>query len=303
METVFSKQLQKLRKQHGITQEQLAAKLGVTAQAVSKWENGSYPDGDLLPKIADIFDVSIDNLYGRGEEKRSFEQQVMDSMLTVYNSSTDSSTDWLKKFINAIWAMQLTSWRECRYYYDIPDYKDADGSYISECICNKGMTYMRLNEDFRYFAFIEQPEKGFADLFSDLDKLSGLFEFLGDKMNLKTAMYLLSLDNGEVVSASTIAVHLGYPKEKIEKALQYLLSINSTNKEVLEISVLRPDNHTEKVYGVRNFMPEMIVLLTGAYAVLNQPHGYQTSVNNRDIPFFDRKDMNFIKLGEKNEEK
>ena len=107
----------------------------------------------------------------------------------------------------------------------------------------------------------------------------------------------------EVVSASTIAIHLGYPKEKIEKALQYLLSINSTNKEVLEISVLRPDNHTEKVYGVRNFMPEMIVLLTGAFSVLNQPHGYQTSVNNRDYPFFDRKDMSFIKMGEKNEEK
>lgn len=60
METFFSKQLQMLRKQSGITQEQLAAKLGVTAQAVSKWENGSYPDGDLLPKIADIFDVSIE---------------------------------------------------------------------------------------------------------------------------------------------------------------------------------------------------------------------------------------------------
>lgn len=43
METVFSKQLQMLRKQSGITQEQLAAKLGVTAQAVSKWENGSIP--------------------------------------------------------------------------------------------------------------------------------------------------------------------------------------------------------------------------------------------------------------------
>lgn len=41
METVFSKQLQMLRKQSGITQEQLADRLGVTAQAVSKWENGS----------------------------------------------------------------------------------------------------------------------------------------------------------------------------------------------------------------------------------------------------------------------
>lgn len=302
METFFSKQLQMLRKQSGITQEQLAAKLGVTAQAVSKWENGSYPDGDLLPKIADIFDVSIDNLYGRGEERCSFEQQVVNHMRAIADSSQDSSAEWLKSYLNIIWAMQLTAWRENRYYYDIPDFKDSKGTIASECTCNTGVTYMRLNKDFRYFTFIEQPES-FAKQFSDIDKLSELFRFLGDKMNLKVVMYLLSLDNGEVVSASTIAIHLGYPKEKIEKALQYLLSINSTNKEVLEISVLRPDNHTEKVYGVRNFMPEMIVLLTGAYAVLNQPHGYQTNVNNRDYPFFDRKDMNFIKVGEKNEEK
>ena len=269
METVFSKQLQMLRKQSGITQEQLADKLGVTAQAVSKWENGSYPDGDLLPKIADIFDVSIDNLYGRGEEKCSFEQQA---------------------------------WRECRYYYDIPDFKDSNGTIASECTCNTGVTYMRLNKDFRYFTFIEQPES-FTKQFSDIDKLSELFRFLGDKMNLKVVMYLLSLDNGEVVGASTIATHLGYPKEKIEKALQYLLSINGSNKEIIEISVLCADNDKEKVYGVRNYLPEMLILLTGAFAVLNQPHGYQTSVNNRDYPFFDRKDMSFIKVGEKNEEK
>ena len=65
MNTVFSRQIQKLRKQKGITQEQLAVHLGVSAQAVSKWENGSYPDGDLLPVIADFFGVSIDSLYGR----------------------------------------------------------------------------------------------------------------------------------------------------------------------------------------------------------------------------------------------
>ena len=53
MNTTFSAQLQKLRKDHGVTQDTLAAHLGVSPQAVSKWENGSYPDGDLLPKIAD----------------------------------------------------------------------------------------------------------------------------------------------------------------------------------------------------------------------------------------------------------
>ncbi|MDE8718431.1 XRE family transcriptional regulator, partial [[Eubacterium] siraeum] len=89
---------------------------------------------------------------------------------------------------------------------------------------------MRLNKDFRYCTFIEQPES-FAKQFSDIDKLSELFRFLGDKMKLKVVMYLLSLYNGEVAGATTIATHLGYPKEKIEKALQYLLSINGSNKE------------------------------------------------------------------------
>ena len=177
--------------------------------------------------------------------------------------------------------MQLTAWRECRYYYDIPDFKDSNGTIASECTCNTGVTYMRLNKDFRYFTYIEQPES-FAKQFSDIDKLSERFRFLGDKMNLKVVMYLLSLDNGEVAGASTIATHLGYPKEKIEKALQYLLSINGSNKEIIEISVRCADNGKEKVYGVRNYLPEMLILLTGAFAVLNQPHGYSTNVNNRD---------------------
>ncbi|MCR5330327.1 MAG: helix-turn-helix transcriptional regulator [Lachnospiraceae bacterium] len=66
----FSTTLQTLRKEAGLTQEQLASKFGVSAQAVSKWENGSFPEGDLIPKIADHFGVSIDYLYGREEKDR-----------------------------------------------------------------------------------------------------------------------------------------------------------------------------------------------------------------------------------------
>ncbi len=54
-----------LRKKKGLTQEEFAEKLGVTAQAVSKWENGvSCPDIMLLPKIASIFSISVDELMG-----------------------------------------------------------------------------------------------------------------------------------------------------------------------------------------------------------------------------------------------
>lgn len=55
-----------LRKAQCMTQEQLAEQLGVTFQAVSKWENDiACPDVLLLPRIAEIFDVSIDELFGR----------------------------------------------------------------------------------------------------------------------------------------------------------------------------------------------------------------------------------------------
>lgn len=58
------------RKTMGLSQEKLAEKLGVTFQAVSKWENGkSTPDITLLPLLADIFDCSIDELFGRKASK------------------------------------------------------------------------------------------------------------------------------------------------------------------------------------------------------------------------------------------
>ena len=59
-----------LRKQSGFTQEQLAQKLDVTNQAVSKWETDQCcPDVAILPKLADVFGVSIDALFGREQKK------------------------------------------------------------------------------------------------------------------------------------------------------------------------------------------------------------------------------------------
>ena len=54
-----------LRKKKGSTQEELARFVGISAQAVSKWENGGVPDTELLPRIADYFEISIDQLFDR----------------------------------------------------------------------------------------------------------------------------------------------------------------------------------------------------------------------------------------------
>ncbi len=62
--------LQELRKQKGLTQEQLAEKLNITNQSVSKWEKDiNAPDITLLVELADLFETSVDYLLGRGENK------------------------------------------------------------------------------------------------------------------------------------------------------------------------------------------------------------------------------------------
>ena len=61
----IGKNIAELRKNSGMTQEQLAETLGVSAQTISKWENEvTMPDIMLLPVIAGCFNITIDELYG-----------------------------------------------------------------------------------------------------------------------------------------------------------------------------------------------------------------------------------------------
>ena len=71
MNIFLSEQLKKFRKEKGNTQEELAIYLGITAQAVSKWERDEgYPDITLLPAIASYYNISIDDLLGVGKKEK-----------------------------------------------------------------------------------------------------------------------------------------------------------------------------------------------------------------------------------------
>ena len=63
MQQTFGKRIAALRKEQGMTQLELAGKMGVTDKAVSKWERDlSFPDVCLLPRLAEIFHVTVDEL-------------------------------------------------------------------------------------------------------------------------------------------------------------------------------------------------------------------------------------------------
>lgn len=66
MTETFGQRFTRLRKEKGLTQEDIALKVNISAQAVSKWENDiSMPDISILPLLSDILDITLDELLGK----------------------------------------------------------------------------------------------------------------------------------------------------------------------------------------------------------------------------------------------
>ena len=74
-----------LRKEKGMTQLELAEKMGVTDKAVSKWERDlSFPDINSIPKLAEIFEISVDELMQvKTETKENIDKNKVDEIVDV----------------------------------------------------------------------------------------------------------------------------------------------------------------------------------------------------------------------------
>ncbi len=80
--------LQTLRKEKGLTQEQLAEQIGVARRTVSRWETGSnMPDLDLLIEMADLYEVDLRELLD-GERKEKMDKEMEETVLQVAEYSS-----------------------------------------------------------------------------------------------------------------------------------------------------------------------------------------------------------------------
>lgn len=296
--TIFATTLQSLRKKRGVTQEQLATHLGVSPQAVSKWENGSFPDGDLLPRIADFFEVSIDYLYGRDKEKVSVEQMVMDSIKSMNVNETFEHYEHFEQIMRYLWAAQLGFWVENKTYYD-RSRPEGDHVVASTITDSAGFTYFRLNKSLEFYMLMKEPKEGFASFFQVTDRLAEFFTFLGKKENLEVMFYLLSLKSGECVSISTISKRLGISEKIAREAMEYINSLMKNGNQMLQnVCLLDEHDKREEIYAVNvQTATAILMLLAGADAFLNPPGSFALSVNGKDRAWMDREKLNFLKKG------
>jgi len=101
----ISENIAALRKQAGITQEDLANKLRVSNQAVSKWEAGKCcPDIEVLPELAAFFEISIDELLGECRIKTKLQDETKDPLvfraIKIAQDKNYISTSILQRSLN-----------------------------------------------------------------------------------------------------------------------------------------------------------------------------------------------------------
>ena len=76
--------LKELRKERGMTQEQLAEKFGITSRTVSRWENGNnMPDISLLIELADLYEVDIRQLIDGERKSESMDKELKETLVKV----------------------------------------------------------------------------------------------------------------------------------------------------------------------------------------------------------------------------
>lgn len=109
--TTMGDRIRKLRKEKGISQEILAQYLGISFQAVSKWENGStMPDVSMIPAIASFFEVSTDELFDYDRMKtEETVQAICDDACACRDHDPEKAEkilkEGLKKFPGNVWIL------------------------------------------------------------------------------------------------------------------------------------------------------------------------------------------------------
>lgn len=195
-----------LRKKKGITQEQLAQEINVSAQAVSKWENDTcQPDTATLVLIAEYFNVSIDYLF-YGEDLVYSDIYAMNYKKTAsYNQmSAESYEEALKIFASA---HNGISHHDFNIKNNIPVHISNNGGLSLVSGDGYGAIVTR-----KFFEHITPETAVFA---------ASVFSALSDKTNCLVAMAIISMSD---ISYNEIKEKIGISDDDLKKSLDILLN-------------------------------------------------------------------------------
>ena len=274
---IIGKQIALLRKERGIKQEELANYVGVSTQAVSKWENGGVPDTELLPKIADFFSVSVDSLFGRS--------------ITNYN---DLQTALMKKISETPAEQQLRQVFECcwnmeRALFDNSPAADAaleryeqklepNEQRYSAIERDNGFTRMGLANRSQYFLIVPDAADCNAAYFNGIDYPT-FFKALSDKDVFNACVLLNKREYKKAFTPLLFMKNLEVSPEKANEIIDVLLQYKLISSSQIEM-----DDETQTVYYFRP-TSSFIALLIFAREIIDKPSVFTYHQSVRQVPY------------------
>ena len=275
-----------LRKSKGITQEELARNVGVSPQAVSKWENGGVPDTELLPKIADYFNISTDVLFGREHSGKDVSVAICEH---ISKHDFHSPLRFSEGF-ELCWALERALFirNDIRDFGTIDMKRDRIADYekrleetsqtYSQVYSDYGFTQMGVANRLQYFLMVPEIKDKKVALFDGIDYRS-FFEILAKEDLFRALLLLYGRDSRKYFTENLLVRELSIDQERALELIQLLKKINLVTIRELEL-----DDIVRDVYI---FVPNtaFIALLIFAREMIDRPNKFSYNTGFRTKPF------------------
>ena len=273
----IGKNIAELRKAKGVKQDELARFVGITAQAVSKWENGGVPDTELLPKIADYFNVSIDELFGR---ERNTSIDIQDAILRdITKTKVD---DRISRAFELCWmieqSMYGTIFSEPERFREEAKTHGENAQIYSQIEVDSGYTEMGLFNRMQYFLVVPDAKDKNKALLDGID-YPEFFKLMADKDIFETLVFLYKRESFNAFTEKLIIKELGCTEEKAKQIIAVLLRLNIIAKTVAEIG-----NDVVEVYQFAR-RQSFVSMLIFAREMIDIPNNFYVNNRSRRKPY------------------
>lgn len=286
MELKIGEKIAKYRKLKGYTQDKLGEMVGVSGQAVSKWENGGVPDTYLLPTISEVLGVSIDALFGAERKIADYSaDEILDILFAFCLQKTDCKDDRIDLFefmFDTIWTVQSAYFgNEIRpILKDVIKKNRGNPQITSQIINDEGTTYLSLVENFPFFCAVRDTPEISKKLLSEKN-FGEFFSLLASDDGMKAIVFTQSTTETSQYTADMMAKKIGITLERFLEIEPLLVKYGLLNEDSLTL------NDSEiKVYRKWS-NPEIRPLLMMAYQFINARQCYYDFTCNRTKPYFE----------------
>ncbi len=228
----LSANIKRLRLEKNLTQEQLATKLGVSAQAVSKWETSeTYPDGALLVPLANELEVSLDELFGN--DSVSMSDISCRIVKLIHNTAANERFNVARDIGWQIERGLFNCRMEIEKKYDPNEIKNQkNASYILD---DNGFTIVSNGKE-PFFSVFPEPTEGYGHFLNDKDDLQKIFAALSHTDTMTALIYLYHKTENYVFESSVLAKDCDISNDKIDAVLDDLLMLKVMWKQNLTIN-------------------------------------------------------------------